>query len=331
MRNTASYLRIVGYGVFMYLFLDSIGSSGNDTSIFIEQPWLWAILGILLLLLIAGEICHAALKNILYKSLKPEAKKRYDKAEKLEKSNQFKGIKQRYKRLLDSKPMEMEQEIVLDHNYDGIQELDNNLPPWWVYGFYASIVFAAVYLIRFEVFNDYTQIDEYEDAVAKAQIEIEEYRKTAKDLIDVNTVQLLTEVSDLNAGKSIFEGNCAACHKVTGAGGIGPNLTDDHWILGGGIKNVFNTISEGGRSGKGMVAWKSDLKPSQMAQVASYVLSLHGSKPPDAKAPEGEIWLDPDAPVEEINVKVIDSTKIQVLIEDQPVTGNVVKNNANNR
>ena len=125
-------------------------------------------------------------------------------------------------------------------------------------------------------------------------------------------------------GKNLFKANCAACHKVSGGGGIGPNLTDDHWILGGGVKNVFNTISEGGRDGKGMIAWKSELKPSEMAQVASYVLSLHGSNPPDGKEAEGEIWLDPDAPVEEIAVEVIDSTTIQVMIEDQPVTGDIV-------
>ena len=131
---------------------------------------------------------------------------------------------------------------------------------------------------------------------------------------------------DLNSAdpKTVFEANCVACHKVDGGGGIGPNLTDDYWILGGGIKNVFNTISEGGRDGKGMVAWKTDLRPSEMAQVASYVLSLHGTNPADAKDPEGDLWVDPNAPIEEVEVKQIDSTTIQVLMEDQPVTEDVV-------
>ena len=106
---------------------------------------------------------------------------------------------------------------------------------------------------------------------------------------------------------------------------IGPNLTDDHWILGGGVKNVFKTISEGGRAGKGMVSWKSDLKPSEMAQVASYVISLHGTNPADAKEPKGEIWVDENAPVEEIQVKMIDSTNVEVIIEDQPVTEDVIQ------
>lgn len=323
MRSTASIIRVIGFTLFGYLFVNYIGSTG-DTSIFVEQPWLWAVLAIVVLIYIAIEISLGALEHVLYRTLPEEAKAKYDEERALAASNRFKWFKTTYKKLLGSKPIEKEGEIILDHNYDGIRELDNKLPPWWVYGFYATIIFAAIYLVRFELFDDYNQVDEYEAAVAQAKIDIEEYKKTAKDLVDVNTVQLLTEVSDLNAGKSIFEGNCVACHKASGGGGIGPNLTDDHWLLGGGIKNVFNTISEGGRPGKGMVAWKADLKPSEMAQVASYVLSLHGSNPPDGKEPEGDIWLDPDAPVEEIEVEVIDSTKIQMIIEDQPVTGDVV-------
>ena len=167
-----------------------------------------------------------------------------------------------------------EGEIILDHNYDGIKELDNDLPPWWLYGFYATIIFAAIYLARFHIFNADDQFEEYDIAYAEAQREIEAYKKTAKNLVDVNTVEVLTESADLNAGKAIFTQNCVACHKADGGGGIGPNLTDAHWILGGGIKNVFNTISEGGRAGKGMVPWKTELKPLEMAQVASYVLTF---------------------------------------------------------
>lgn len=322
--KTGPIIRVIIIAILGYLVLEFLGTTGEQ-SVFVEQPWLWAVLGVIVVFHIAAEACIGALERVLYLTLKPEARERYDREYAFAKANQFKWFKETYKKLVGGKPIEQEGEIILDHNYDGIKELDNNLPPWWVYGFYATIVFAAIYLVRFEVFNDYDQVEEYEAAVAQAKIEIEEYKKTAKDLVDVNTVQLLTEVSDLNAGKSIFEGNCAACHKVTGAGGIGPNLTDDHWILGGGIKNVFRTISEGGRDGKGMVSWKSDLKPSEMAQVASYVLSLHGSNPPEAKEPEGEIWLDPDAPVEEVKVEVIDSTQIQVIIEDEPVTGDLIE------
>ena len=197
--------------------------------------------------------------------------------------------------------------------------MDNSLPPWWVYGFYITILFAGIYLVRFHVFSDYTQAEEYETEVAIAKMEIEEWKKTAKDLVDVNTVTLLTDAGDLSNGKRIFNERCVACHKADGGGGIGPNLTDVNWILGGGIKNVFNTISEGGRAGKGMVPWKTELKPSEMAQVASYVLSLQGTTPAEPKAPEGEVWIDPDAPETETQV---DETTTATEIEEK-VTTNV--------
>ena len=121
---------------------------------------------------------------------------------------------------------------------------------------------------------------------------MEEYKKNAPDLVDAESVVVLTEAADLDSGNAIFQSNCMACHAPDGGGGIGPNLTDEHWILGGGIKNVFHTISEGGRAGKGMVAWKSTLKPTEIQQVASYVLSLQGSSPASPKEAEGDVWVE---------------------------------------
>lgn len=190
-----------------------------------------------------------------------------------------------------SKDMEEEQEIVLDHEYDGIRELDNSLPPWWVYMFYASIVFAVVYLVRFEVLDGDNQIVEYNKAVAKAEIALNKYKATATDLITAENVTLLTDAKDLARGRAVYNLNCASCHLADGGGSIGPNLTDENWILGGGIKNVFNTLVNGGRAGKGMISWKNTLKPADMAKVASYVISLQGTTPATAKAPEGEKWV----------------------------------------
>tara|TARA_B100002049_G_scaffold229404_1_gene205080 strand:- start:81 stop:917 length:837 start_codon:yes stop_codon:yes gene_type:complete len=272
---------------------------------------------------IAFEICIESLRAVLFKTLKPEAQEKYKAEVAAKKERRLAWIKGLYSKLTRAKAIEQEGEILLDHNYDGIKELDNRLPPWWVYGFYATILIAAIYLLRFEVFKDYNQIDEYEQAVAQAKIDLEEYKKTAKDLVDANTVELLTDATDIKAGEAIFTGNCIACHKAGGAGGIGPNLTDDYWILGGGIKNVFHTISEGGRAGKGMISWKTDLKPSEIAQVASYVLSLHGSNPADAKEPEGEIYIDENAPVDDAQVKQ-DSTGVEVILETEPVTGDIL-------
>ena len=257
---------------------------------FIKHPAVILFLLLILLILIAIEIIVSALENIMLHKLDDEAKAIFL-AEK-EKSFKFTWLKETYQNLLGQTPIEDEAEIILDHNYDGIKELDNNLPPWWIYGFYASIVFAAVYLLRYHVFSGPSQIDELETELADARIAIEAYKKTAKNLVDINTVTELTEAADLSAGKTIFETNCVACHMADGGGGIGPNLTDPNWILGGDIKSVFKTVSEGGRSGKGMIAWKQQLKPLEIAQVSSYVLTFEGTTPANPKAPEGDVWVD---------------------------------------
>jgi cytochrome c oxidase cbb3-type subunit 3 len=201
-------------------------------------------------------------------------------------------VKELLKSWTKSKAIEEEQEIILDHNYDGIKELDNALPPWWVYMFYATIVFAVVYLVRFQVMDGDTPAMEYEKAVAQARLEINKFKSTAPDLITAENVILLTDDSDLKRGRAIFNINCASCHLVDGGGSIGPNLTDEYWILGGGIKNVFTTISNGGRSGKGMIAWNKTLKPADMAKVSSYLLSMQGTTPAKAKEPQGEKWVE---------------------------------------
>lgn len=270
----------------MEYFIDS-----GEQPAFIAFPMAGAFLLFILILLIAIELILAAIENVMFQTLTDEGKERY--LASASKRWEWTWGKKTYKKLLGSKPIEAEGEIILDHNYDGIRELDNKLPPWWVYMFYATIIFGVIYLARFHVFNDYDQDLEYEQEIAAAQLEIEEYKRTAKDLVDVNTVELLTDASDINAGKTIFESNCVACHMADGGGGIGPNLTDQNWILGGGIKNVFNTISEGGRDGKGMVAWKQILKPAEMAQVSSYILTeINGTTPANPKAPEGDIWVE---------------------------------------
>jgi cytochrome c oxidase cbb3-type subunit 3 len=250
---------------------------------------------VFLFLLIAIEITLSAVDNITYQLLSEEQKLKLEEASSLglKEKEWFKNL---MKSLTKSEPLENEDQLLLEHDYDGIKELDNNLPPWWVYLFYAGILFGVVYMVRYEVLGADNQEMELKNEVAQAKIDIAQYMKTAPDLMDEKTVTLLTEPADLAAGKEIFTTNCAACHRADAGGQIGPNLTDANWILGGGIKNLFHTITNGGRDGKGMIAWKGTLKPKDIQHVASYILSLQGSNPKDPKAPDGEIWVDENAP-----------------------------------
>ena len=297
MRNLVpSYIRVPVIFFIIFGIVEYMIDSG-DKPAFIEYPEVSLFLFLVLLILIAIEAIIGALENVMMHRMDEEAKARY--IANKEKAYQFTWLKNVYKKLAGGKPIEEEGEIILDHNYDGIKELDNSLPPWWLYGFYATIIFAAVYMLRYHVFDGPSQLNEFETEMAEAKAAVEEYRKTAKNFVDVNTVEMLTDVADLSAGKAIWDTKCAICHLPDGGGSIGPNMTDEYWILGGGIKNVFRTISEGGRDGMGMVPWKLQLKPLEMAQVASYVLTLQGTTPAAPKAPEGEIWVDPNAATQE--------------------------------
>jgi len=252
---------------------------------FWESPYLWMFMFVVTLLLLALDSLNKTLDAIRLSNMSAE-----ERAE-------IKGMKkQGWKSLLQSltnaKEIEHEEDILLAHDYDGIQELDNELPPWWVWLFYLTIFFTFAYTIRYYVMDGPNQAEEYKIEMAEAKLEVEEYIKNTPDLVNDENVEQLTDAKSLEEGKKIFLANCAACHTADGGGMIGPNLTDEYWILGGGIKNVFNTISNGGRPGKGMISWKATIRPTQRQQVASYVLSLQGTTPNNPKAPEGDKWVE---------------------------------------
>lgn len=188
------------------------------------------------------------------------------------------------------KPAEQEADIELDHDYDGIKELDNRLPPWWLWGFYISILFSVVYLWRYHVaYSAPLSKEEFEISVKKADEQVQAYLAKQGESVDENTVTVLIDAADLAQGKQIYEAVCVACHKADGGGSVGPNLTDDYWMHGGDIKSVFKTIKYGINA---MPPWQASYSNKQLAQVASYVKSLHGTNPPDAKAQEGELYKE---------------------------------------
>ncbi|RXJ50095.1 cbb3-type cytochrome c oxidase N-terminal domain-containing protein [Gelidibacter gilvus] len=291
MRNSIpAYVRVPVLFFIIWVIVELFVGTPHDPA-FMNNPMILLFLGFVLLLIIAIEAIIAALENVMFQSLDEAAKARYL-STKTSSPKIVEWVKKTYIKMLGSKPIEKEGEIILDHDYDGIKELDNDLPPWWRYGFYASIVFAVVYMLRFHVFDGANQYDELESTLEIAKMELEEYKKNAKDLVDFDSVTVMTDPADLANGKIVYDAYCVACHMPDGGGGIGPNLTDEHWILGGGIKNIFHTVSEGGRSGKGMVPWKSTLKPIEMAQVSSYILTFQGTTPANPKDPEGDIWVE---------------------------------------
>lgn len=185
-----------------------------------------------------------------------------------------------------------EEDIMLDHNYDGIRELDNNLPPWWKYGFYFTILFSGVYLIHFHISNTgKLQIQEYEDQLTEGKLQMEEYKKKSANLVDENNATVLKDEASLTSGKSVFMDNCAACHGRSGEGGVGPNLTDDYWLHEGGMNAIFKSIKYGWPE-KGMKSWQQDLGAKQIHEIASFIISLRGTNPANAKEKQGELYLE---------------------------------------
>jgi cytochrome c oxidase cbb3-type subunit 3 len=177
---------------------------------------------------------------------------------------------------------------MLDHDYDGIKELDNALPPWWKYGFYITIFVAIFYILKFEVWHTgMNPTEEYNTEMAEAKIETDAYLASMKENVDEKTVVML-DASGIASGKTLYTKTCVACHSPNGAGGVGPNLTDNYAIHGASIQDIFKTIKYGWPD-KGMQAWQSNFSPVEMQQLASYVKSLVNTNVADGKAPQGDL------------------------------------------
>ncbi len=193
----------------------------------------------------------------------------------------------------DAVPIEKEETILLDHNYDGIRELDNHLPPWWKWLFYVTIVWGIVYLLVYHVFNALPLMhEEYDIVMEDARIAKQAIMARAGNNIDENNVEFSDAPEVLANGKAIYDRVCLACHAPEGQGLIGPNLTDNYWIHGGSISDVFRIVKYGVPQ-KGMIAWQSQLTPSEMRDVSSFILTFVGTtpkNPPPPKAPEGQLY-----------------------------------------
>lgn len=221
------------------------------------------------------------------------------------------------KKANDAVPLEEEDTVMLDHNYDGIRELDNHLPPWWKWMFYLSIVFGVVYMLSYHVIGNMPlQLEEYQAQMEVANAEAQaRLANMPQAEIDESNVPLVDDPTALAQGKKVYLSNCSQCHKELGEGGIGPNLTDDYWLHGGDISSVYVSIKNGIPE-KGMIAWEPLLSPTQMQNVASYILTLRGTNPPNAKAPQGELFvpLDKEEVEEVLEGQGVEADTMQVAV-----------------
>ena len=177
--------------------------------------------------------------------------------------------------------------LLAGHDYDGIQELDNKLPKWWLWLFYITIIFSVIYVLRYHVTGwGVLQEEEYTIEMDDARLKYSQRESTSS--LDATNVTLLTDEASLAAGKAIYDQHCAVCHLAEGQGLVGPNMTDEYWVHGCSIGEVFNLIVVGVPE-KGMISWENTLNPVQIQQVSSFILSLQGTNPPNPKEPQGEI------------------------------------------
>lgn len=208
----------------------------------------------------------------------------------------------------------IENERLMDHNYDGIQELDNFLPPWWTWLFIITIVFSVAYILHYHIFKtgDSQAVEYYKEmnpewSHADLKIVGPNYRYTSpyagSSSVAAATVSstssitaepveivMLSDIESLDKGKQIFDINCVVCHGANGEGLIGPNFTDEYWIHGGSLEDIVHIINVGVPA-KGMIPWDKTLTPQQILEVSSYIVSLVGTDPPNQKAPEGELYV----------------------------------------
>ena len=258
------------------------GSSWEFGSVNIYGDILMVTLIIVMItLLFFAVVVNNAIRSVLRLTIP-----NYEKQRKEEQVTKSVHAKARWNKLLGLRPIEEEKDIEIDHEFDGIKELDNPVPIWFNALFYGTITFGLIYLMVYHVFGwGLLQDQEYQHEMAVAEKAKQEYLAQAANLIDESSVEVNLDMAA--AGKAIFAANCVACHGANGEGGIGPNLADKFWLHGGEIKDIFKTVKYG-IPAKGMVPWEQTLTPGQIAEVSNYILTLRGTNPANAKAAEGE-------------------------------------------
>lgn len=299
-RNSAG---TIGATIFLVL-LSQMAYAQDAAATAVAKPAGMGVLTIVLLVVILLEILVILFfSNLTVKYVKDPAISGVAEGSVKEKS----ALQGLWEKINSFKPIEEEAKLDTGHSYDGIRELNNTLPPWFTVTFLGTIIFAVIYLWRYHVAEKAPlQEQEYKNEVSKAQKEVDAYLKATGGGVDENNVKLLTG-ADIEAGKKLFITNCAACHKPDGGGLVGPNLTDEYWIHGGAVNDIFKTIKYG-YPDKGMQSWKSNFSGTEMAQLASFVKSIKGTNPPGAKEKQGDLYMEKAAAKDTTATKVTDTT-----------------------
>ena len=282
-KNGSTKIKL-GLAALLLLPFQVFGQDASGSGISQETLVTWLVLIVIVIAILVLMVAIYTL-NVLKVTLDQETEPETSKVEK--KSIWF------WDRFNKRVPQEQEASILLDHNYDGIRELDNHLPPWWTAFFYFSIVFGVIYMFVYHVFNIAPLPGELYD-ISIAEAKTASAAKLAEDGeggagIDESTVVFSDDAAVLENGKKIYDMQCASCHRNDGGGSIGPNLTDSYWLHGGSVGDIFTAIKYGIPQ-KGMISWEPLLSPEQMSDVTSYIITMEGTNPPDAKSPQGDLY-----------------------------------------
>ena len=195
----------------------------------------------------------------------------------------------------------LNQDDLLDHSYDGIQEYDNPLPRWWLAIFWATIVFAPLYVLYFHFGGGMLATERYDEAMIAFFDKQAEQLLALGEISEGTLIDLMADQSMMNGGRKVYQSKCATCHRMFGEGGIGPNLADEYWLHGGQLLDVYKTVREGVPS-KGMLAWERQLRPAQLMAVSAYVGTLLGNQTPNPKAAQGDHFVRlPPAPSDDVD------------------------------
>lgn len=256
---------------------------------YLSTPIFWALLIIVTILLLIMNSIGDLVENERFSRLTDEEKRMYI----TDKTTSY--LQKLWNSAFKKQSQSEETDILIDHGFDGITELDNSLPKWWIGLFYFGIIFCGVYMIAF-AFTDYAHPDVEYDKETKIQLaSIEEYEKNAPP-INLETAKYSADY--ISEGEQLFKTNCVTCHGDNGKGGIGPNLTDNHWInikeksL---FKNVFWMLENGSPNNPTMRPFikEGTITGRDAEKIASYIYHINQEKSPVTQAqggaaPQGE-------------------------------------------